>query len=316
MNNKIKTSFRTSIPWLLAGLGIVIIIVGELLNVSDSTKPVIVYAKDKVNAFLIEVGKAILVSGVASITLSSLKHLGIFSDELKKILFDTKFLRNRKDLPEYWERVTKELLSDKFPKINNLILSDVREVYLPTESLKYYENFWQHMNIKMLDKSSEMIEVTQTTKFLVIPNNKDIPDHQEFISNICHGGKSSGVTFNIVSASINKESINVNVDHQNIGNFLNSKFYLTLSGCDSYDVEIVIKKTYSLKNDCVMGYRHQNITHNSTLQFQLDGIKIDFIPIGTLKDYETKTQNDSLIVKEYVGLLYKNQGFVVHLRKK
>jgi len=253
---------------------------------------------------------------VASITLSSLKHLGIFSDELKKILFETKFLRNRKDLPEYWERVTKELLSDKFPKINHLVLNDVREMYLPTSSLKYYENFWQHTNIKLTDRNTEMVEIIQTTKFTVIPVDKHKPDQQYFASSLCNGGKPANATFDLISATINKEKKDITVEHSKDGNFLNSKFLLTLSGCDSYEVEVVIKKTYSLKNDCIMGYRHQNITHNSTLHFQLDGIKIDFNPIGTLKDYETKTQNDTLIVKEYVGLLYKNQGFVAHIKKK
>ncbi|WP_147425736.1 hypothetical protein [Mucilaginibacter gracilis] len=316
MNKKILNSLRNSIPWILAGLGVIFIIMGEILNLTQSTKPILDYSKEKFNGALIEIGKAVLISGVASITLNSLRYMGIYNEELIKLLFDTKFLRNRHDLPSYWQKVTKELLSDKFPKINDLILNDVQEIYLPTSSFKYYENFWQHTNIKMTDKSTEMIDIVQTTKFTVVAVDKDKTDHQLFTNRCCHGGKHANATYSVTSLFINKKPITPEIENNYEGNFLDSKFSVTLSGSDTYEIEMVCRKTYSLKNDCIMGYRHQNITHNSTVQFQLDGVKVEFNPLGTLKDFETKTQNDSLIVKEYVGLLYKNQGYTAYLKKK
>ncbi len=93
-------------------------------------------------------GQTILAGGLFAILLKTIQFSGVFKNELEKVIFEPKFLGSRKDLPEYWEKISKELFNDKFPKISKKLLSDITEVYFPTNHTIYYDNVEHIIKIK------------------------------------------------------------------------------------------------------------------------------------------------------------------------
>lgn len=55
------------------------------------------------------IGKLSIASGLFTFLVKSFQFSGIFKSELTKIIFEPRFLANRKDLSEFWEKVSVEL---------------------------------------------------------------------------------------------------------------------------------------------------------------------------------------------------------------
>ena len=88
------------------------------------------FENEKWKEFVSGLGKTFLAGAIFSMLLKTAQFLGVFKEEIEKVIYDTKFISNRVDLPEYWEKVTKELFKNRFPRINKAITKDVKEIYL------------------------------------------------------------------------------------------------------------------------------------------------------------------------------------------
>jgi hypothetical protein len=166
-----------ALPWLTTSFGLAFFLAGTF---AEFTKP-------ETKEFCSGLGKTLLASGIFAFILKSQQLLGVYKDELTKVVFEPKFLQNRKDLADFWEKTTLELFKHKFPRINKKITQDVKEIYLPTQSVQYYDNLKMYINIKVIDPENEVVEVNQTSKFTIIPVDKEKFIH-EFRNNIHTGG--------------------------------------------------------------------------------------------------------------------------------
>lgn len=314
---KILLWVKSSLPVVLIFLGILTFALAQSIKFHSSGLGFSQYFDDKWPDYLAELGNAILISGIAGIFLHTFQFIGVFTTELRKVISHPEYIRNRADLPEYWETVTKELLKHKFPKINKAIMADVKNGYLPIESDNYYDKFWQLIAIKLVDRNKELVEVTQTTKYTIVLADKNVPYVQQYVNTIITGNNgSSDASFDIKSYIVNGKEMKIEPDRKEEKGKLISTYGVTLSGSETYDLEVVIKKRYCLKHDNVIYQVNRLIRNNFVLKFQLDGVSIDFQEIGTLNDFKTNANNDRLIEKEYVGLLYPRQGYMAIIKKK
>ncbi|MCU0351743.1 MAG: hypothetical protein MUF43_13100, partial [Flavobacterium sp.] len=170
-------SFNIALPWLTTLFGLAFFLAGTFIE----------FTKPEVKEIFSGLGKTLLASGIFAFILKSQQLLGVYKDELTKVIFEPKFLQNRKDLADFWEKTTLELFKHKFPGINKKITKDVKDLYLPTQSVQYYDNLKMYINVKVIDVEKELIEVIQTSKFTIIPCDRE-PFLHSFVNNIHTGG--------------------------------------------------------------------------------------------------------------------------------
>ena len=97
-------------------------------------------------------GKTILASGVFAGILKLMQISGVFKEELEKLMFEPKFLKNRNDIPSYWDKLSQELFKNKFPGISKKLLNDIKDTYFPTKSVTYYDQLEHFYEIDLDDE--------------------------------------------------------------------------------------------------------------------------------------------------------------------
>src|SRR5690606_407409 len=163
--NILNNSFiKPALPWILMLVSVLCLCVGYFAVEIKSW-----------SGLFVSIGTAVLSGGVLTAILKSVQFLGIFKEELNSVIFETRFLRNRNDLPDFWEKVTKEFIRDRLPTIHSKILNDVKEQYLPTSYVQYYEDYINVIDIKLIDSENEIVVVTNKTSFTIVLAD----DHKE-----------------------------------------------------------------------------------------------------------------------------------------
>ncbi len=293
-------------PWILLTIGVISITLGSFVD----------FTNENWEKYLTTLGGSVLASGIFALILKSVQFLGVFKEELNTIIFYTKFLKNRIDLPIFWEKVTKELVKDRFPHIHGGIMNDVKDTYLPTSTVHYYDNCVNIIEIKLIELERKIISVRQKSSFTIIPseNNQKFahpywnriicPPHCPFTDSVINSLKINGVEKN-GSFKINK--------NKSDGSLI-TEFEVPLSGeKNGYRMEIDVTKTYSLIEDNIISYTNRYIQNNFKVQIFLEGVKIKFHECGTLGNFKTIHNRPEFIEKVYTGLIYKRQGYIIYL---
>lgn len=81
-------------------------------------------------------------------------------------------------------------------------------------------------------------------------------------------------------------------------------------------MEIDATKVYSLKHDNIIGNSNNYIQNGFKVQIFLNGVTAKFHECGTLQSFKTIHTKDALLERQYTGLLYKRQGYIVYLQIK
>lgn len=162
--------FQTALPWLTVLIGGLTLAYGSF-GTFDNIK----WAE-----FYLVFGKTLLTGGVFAVLLKSMQFMGIFKDEITKVIYDPKYLSNRLDLPEIWQKVSTVLFKNKFPKISDKLLKDVKEIYLPTKEVSYYDNAEHQIEFRIVDKQNKIIKITDIATLDVVCENKDTKTVYEF----------------------------------------------------------------------------------------------------------------------------------------
>ena len=307
--------FKKALPWLMFACGLLLLIIGEFMNLASHKDSIFDFTPEKIQQFITGLGKVVLISGVTTITLDSYKFLGIFKEELGKVISEPEFINNRKDLDIYWEKVTKHMFKNKFPTINTKIIKDIKETYLPTTSVQYYDDYKQTIEIKLIDPINDIVQVTQTNKFLIIPLEAKTKFSHEFSNSITCGKHPNMAKFHLVKFKVNDKDQDVSIKNIIENNCLTSSYDVTLEGKSGYNIEITVKKEYSLKDDNMIGTLPVYIRNNFRVQFFLAGVELKVYSAGTLNNFKTINDRPGFLEVDYHGLIYPKQGYIGIINK-
>ncbi len=164
----------------------------------------------------------------------------------------------------------------------------------------------------------EIVEITQKKRFIIIPESPEAEVSDGIESTIVCDPNSTKEDFKIISFKINGKDIapifksERNTDKTR----LISEFNVTFSGEKQYEVESTIKKVFSLKYDNTAGFLSRHIMQNLTVQYFVTGVRLSFIPIGTMEQYKKNNESDGYLEMVYNGLLYAQQGYITMMIKK
>lgn len=305
---KLKQSLLPAVPYIVLLLGLFAFSYGTL---SD-------FENVNVKLFWSGIGKTLIASGIFALLLKTIQFMGVFKEELSKVVYDAKFLANRKDLEEVWGNVSKVLFKNKFPKISKEIINDIGHLYFPTDHVLYYDDYKQIIEIEVIDPINQMVKVMQHSTFTVYPKSKGERLVLTTNNSLKYNTNKSEVYFAIKKFNINDKNEMPVISEQCINNQLKTTFSATLVGEDSYKFNTCIEKKYSLLTDNVIGTTKDYIIHDFSLKIHIKGgINIDFYSAGTLNKFNlTGVANDHYREYEYKGIIYPKQGYLMFITKK
>ncbi|WP_259070373.1 hypothetical protein HDF24_11330 [Mucilaginibacter sp. X4EP1] len=302
--------FYYSLPWITLTIGISLFTFGL---VGD-------FPKDSLwKELLTGLGKTIIAGGILTLLLKSMQIMGIVKEELSKIISDPNYIKNRNDLEEYWDTVTCVLFENKFPAINNLITKNIKRVYLPTKEIHYYENTLEILDIELIDSTLDIVKIVHKSSFTIIPSS--IPYNSVYPYKIeIKGTQSCKPTFDLNYIKINDELIKLkddDISRIEDGYNLVVGFNLEIKGSHSqYLIEHQITRTFPLEECSLLSFKNNNIHHNYRTHLFFRNLKLDFYEAGIIGKFKTVYETSTVIEKEFIGLLYKGQGFILSLEKK
>ncbi|MFM2226452.1 MAG: hypothetical protein RJA07_2654 [Bacteroidota bacterium] len=305
-----EKNLKTSFPIILLVIGLGLFIYGIFGTFEDL----------KWQHFCDGLGKAILIGGIFSLLLKSMQFMGIFKEELTKIIFETKFLSNRKDIFDYWEKVSQEMFRNKFPNISQKLLKDVQNIYFPTTHTMYYDNCEHIIEIDLEKEGSNNILVKKTTNLTAIPiNNKEtytydfsniMPFKNELTNETDIYYESTSVKINgIVTKPTHKKSVK--------GKEVINEFCVTLSNSDKYEIERIENKKYDVTFDNIIYFGARRIFHKMTVEihYPKDKLRIELKKCGTLQDFLKQSETTHSTKYSYKGLIYMEQGYYINVIK-
>ena len=236
MINKIYSnkSFQSALPWIMLIVGLISLAYGTFTKNGD----------EKFLTFTKDFGKVILTGGVFAVLLKSMQFMGVFKEAILAVIYEPRFLENRKDLPVMWEKLSMVLFKNKFPKISDKVLQDVKEMYFPTKEVIYYENAEHELKFNIVDKEKKLISITNITNLDVVCESKATKTFYEHgFSTDCSNYKL--LKFKIDGVDDNKsETYNKKID--------GTEYHVTktkLTGKDRYRINLVTERTVDLNDD-------------------------------------------------------------------
>lgn len=277
---------------------------------------------DKWKEFLGGMGKLLVVSGVFTFLVKWLQFSGIIKDEITKFIFEPKFLSNRKDLTEYWEKVSTELFRHKFQSISKRLLKDVKEHYLPIDHLMYYDDIEHIIEIVSYDELTGIAEITQTTKFTAIPFDKNEKYSFTYGNAMLFQNNETEVAYES-SVKVNSKPLGgTEIEHTRsvdtaINNVIN-RYSFYLQGSDRYYIERIETKKYNIHYDNIMTHKAKRISHKMKIEidYPKDKFVVELNKCGTLDNFNVEHQNAHLIRYVNKGVIYPEQGYYINVKRK
>jgi len=265
------------------------------------------------------IGKTLLVSGLFTLLVKSMQFSGIFKAEITKVIFEPKFLANRNDLSDYWEKVSQELFKNKFPNISQKLLKDIQGTYLPTKEVMYFDEV-EHLIEIRYNPQDGMADVKRVIKMTGISSDKKQTHIHDYGSVMPFKSESNEVVFN---STIKVNGMNVTakqMDHKQViqGNTMVNTFKVKLTGSDKYVIERVENKTYNLNFDNIMYFSASKIYNKMKvdIHYPKDLLSIKLMKCGTIDNFAPEQQTAHSDRYHCKGIIYPQQGYYINIRPR
>lgn len=305
--SNLKKNFIGSIPYIALILGLSIFCFGTFGNFEKESSW---------KEFWSGLGKTMLASGIFALLLKTIQFMGVFKEELSKVIYDAKFLSNRQDLPEVWEKVSKELFKNKFPSISKKLLKDITETYFPTKHFTYYDDLEHFIVINEIGDG--MIEQKYTTCLNI--HCASIGEcFYEYSSIMDFKDTKEDITYTVKKIKVDDVEVSPHRTQtvDNLQKKLTTKFEISLKGKDKYKIEREEHKKYSLHYDNIVYFSAIKITNNLVLDIQHPSdIEVVLRKCGTINEFELRRNTTTSKQFRYTGIIYPQQGYIITLNKK
>ncbi|NER18762.1 hypothetical protein [Spongiivirga citrea] len=263
-------------------------------------------------SILEKAGIAVLSTGVFAAVLKSLQFLGLFKEELEKIILSSDFVEHRTDLDNLWKKITSALYKQKFPDLNHHINNAILNTYLPINEDYYYKEVRVTLNIHELTEDF-MLSFTQTTEIDVVVE-KGVKEctftHtfrrvKESDDNIINEKEYFYVDDEDLLEKIKKEP-------KEDENEVVTKYEYTVSDKKTFTLKTQEKRKYPILNDNYKIFRVEKFTKEFDVSISYpDNVRVSFFNVGVAEPFEKKhTIHSNTISRVHKkGVILPYQGF-------
>jgi hypothetical protein len=279
----------------------------------------------KENSLLFEFGKIILTGGLFAVIVKSNLFAEIFKTLLRDIIYGTEHLENRKDLEKIWKNVTEVLSNQKFKNISEKMQQNIKKYFLPLDHDYYYDDFSIEINIEYADLENYIV-VNETISYTIVSEDENLEIDNKFKSGInIDITNISQTSYKLISLKVDNKNLNTNVETVVQENILWISHKNKLKDKKRYFIKREEEKIYNLNFNSIRIHSASWVYNGCKLDitYPLD-MHIKFYNMGLLNSFsppEDKHKNNknklsNRLLFTYEGLIYKNQGFFLHLTKK
>jgi hypothetical protein len=312
-----ETNWELFKKWAYKYLGWIFLTIALLLLLLYSTHLI----RAEINNLIEKLAFALISSGVFAVVLKSIQFTGLFKEEIEKVILGTDFIKNRKDLPELWRSISKEIYKRKFPNISEELENRILGTYFPTNSDFYFEDYIVTINIEEIDKDFN-ISYTQTCKYNVILD-KDIDKTNLTIKIATHQIEglpeiiNELVFFNINGEAVTSLAVDDLIEDNNV-----IKHTIPLNGKAPFKIHSKFKRKYSLKDENYKLFRMTTFTKNMDVTISYpDNISVSFFNIGNVNFFEKQHieiknqicrshKNDVILPYQGFGMSFERNGII------
>ncbi|MFD2968852.1 hypothetical protein [Sphingobacterium bambusae] len=274
---------------------------------------------EKINQLLEKIGFVAMTSGVFASVLKSIQFTGVFREELNKVISGSALLKNRKDLPDLWKKISKIIYSEKFPEINETLEDRILDTYFPTTKNHYNEDVVASIIIHELTDDF-VIHYTQTIQYVSVLSSNGEASEFNFTSTLTDDENVEEMT-RLISLKIDEEELqNKIVPIENTGEgLITYSITVPLIGKDRFSILHKMERRYSLKAENYKLLRFNTLTKNVdvTISFPPE-IEVSFFGVGIITEFETVHEGiPNCISKRHRNdLILPKQGFGLSFNKK
>lgn len=165
MITRLQKLLWKNLPWIFILLGVTFILIGLIPNENLDDLPLI----GKIDIIKLpdafkSIGTAILGGGIFAAVLKSFQFIGIFQQELAKVVYSREYLEKQSKiyLEETWTRVSQAMFTNKFPAINHPIESSILKTYFPSDHNYYYRDIHHEYKDFILEEIDNKTYITYT----------------------------------------------------------------------------------------------------------------------------------------------------------
>jgi hypothetical protein len=298
-----EKTYKSALPYIL------IIIGGTCFTISVFME----FENAKWQGLFHGIGLSVLAGGIFALLLKSLQFTGVFKEELTKVIFEPRYIANRNDLPEYWDKVSMELFKNKFPKISQKLLKDVKEIYFPTKAPIYYEDVEHYFEILSVDASG-MATIKRTTTLTIITKEKNGQCTYDFSNNMPFENSENEVEYISDILKVNSQPVaaaDITKKTEVKNNVVINQLSVNLKGRERYQIERIEEKKTNIIFDNHFAFRSNKILNKLRVEFHFpDHIDIVFKKSGTLDEF--KPERETVNIRRYYcnGIIYPEQGYI------
>ncbi|MDR3680190.1 MAG: hypothetical protein P4L41_09505 [Flavipsychrobacter sp.] len=307
--NDLIEVIRVGFPYIVLALGLVMTVLGMAGTFKISLA----------NETIASIGKVFLGTALFTFMIKSFQYSGVFKAELTKIIFEPQYLETKKDLPIYWDKLSRVLFEDKFKGISHKLLTDIRDKYLPTNSIMYYEDSEHVIEIILNNKTTG--EATLKRKFTfnaVAENPKEL---HAYTFGISIPYKTNALDLKYKTEV--KVDGDIRIDFKDIPDFtiqdgaLVKQFSVELTGRTRYKIIRTEEINYNLYYDNILFFQANKIYNNLRvdIHYPKNYLNIEFKKCGTLLPYIKDDPTSSTAQFMYNGIIYPEQGYYINIKQ-
>lgn len=267
------------------------------------------------------VGTTMLAGGVFASIAKSTQFSDIFSKILRDIIYGHEHLETRKDLEKIWENVTHTLSNKKFMKISDQMGENIKKYFLPLHHDYYYDNYTLDIVIEMDPKNDGYIRLKETIKYDIICDDEKLNIDIRIRRGIRFDIMNKDLTkYYLRKILVNEKEYKPSLDNTTNKNEIWVGYNFKLNGSKKYSIKREEEIIYALKFNNLKQHLAIWLYNGFNLSISYPHeLYIEFNSLGTLNDYNIEFKKNKLFNRFeaiYKGLIYKNQGFFLHICKR
>jgi hypothetical protein len=266
------------------------------------------------------IGKSILGSGVFLLVLKSIQFLGVFKEEIRKIVYSEELLKKRSDIQEIWKKVTRAVYETAFPAISNK-LEDLIQLKILPKKLNYYHKD-VHVIYEIRKVNDNHFGLTESLSFIIVSDGGD------FKFELTNDFAKTNLEDDLSEIKITQLTINDKEYANEItpggfedagDNQVETKiiFNTNLEANTEYHVKKVTQTIHTNYLNGYWKYQFGRLTDSFTIDIRNpDNYELDLIPIGNNTSLQKVFVTSTLNLKKHYDLMVPGDGFLILIKPK
>lgn len=209
-------------------------------------------------------------------------------------------------------------MKERFPAISKELLSIIKDSYLPTDALIYYNDFHLMEELVWEDKAKKMVRVEETISFEIITESEKQFELPMSTWLDVEGLLPGEYSVRIKEFVVNGTDAETQVEEKQTGSVYEHHCKALLSGSKKYEVKQRRTKIYNIDKDYDISYRARYMVNKLEveLKYPEEDFDVNFIARGTTKCFTDVHTCKGLLSKQYKGIILPQQGYIFILNER